>query len=345
MILVFIFLGLVAVADVSAPQAMSQFNDKFFFLKQQAVWALGGLVLMFIVSKIDYKFWQKVATPFFFATLVLLVAVLIPGIGAKLLGARRWISIGSFNLQPSEIIKLSLAMYLAKVASSKKGILSFFLPVAFVLLLIMLQPDLGTALVIAAIGLSQIFVSGISVLYFFGAAALGLVATLALIILSPYRKDRLTTFLQMTSDPLGRDYHIRQVLLALGSGGIFGVGIGQSHQKYLFLPEASTDSIFAVILEELGFVGGVIMIGLFVYFIFRLLKIGLNAPDDFSRVLSVGIASWLGGQVFLNIASMVALVPLTGIPLPFFSYGGSSLITILIACGILLNISSHETNR
>lgn len=345
LILVFIFLGLIAVADVSAPQAMSQFNDKFFFLKQQSAWALFGLILMFLISKIDYKIWQKFATTFFFLTLILLIAVLIPGIGSKLLGARRWISIGSFNLQPSEIVKLSLSMYLAKVSQSKKGAISYFLPFILVLLLIMLQPDLGTALIMAGIGLSQIFVSGVSMIYFFGSFIIGLLSTLILIIFSPYRRDRLTTFLKMTSDPLGRDYHIRQILLSLGSGGLFGVGVGQSRQKYLFLPEATTDSIFAVILEEIGFFGGIVIIGLFVYFIIRVFKIALNAPDDFSRVLSVGIAGWLGGQIFLNIASMAALVPLTGVPLPFFSYGGSSLVTVLIACGILLNISSNEVKR
>jgi cell division protein FtsW len=153
------------------------------------------------------------------------------------------------------------------------------------------------------------------------------------------------TFLQMASDPLGKDYHIRQILLAIGSGGVFGLGMGQSHQKYLFLPEASTDSIFAVVLEELGFLGGLILIGLFAYLILMIFRISLDAPDDFSRVLSLGIAGWLGGQMFLNIASMVATVPLTGIPLPFFSYGGTSLITTLVACGILLNISSYGARR
>lgn len=342
LILVLTSLGLIAVADASAPQALSQFNDKFFFLKQQAVWGLVGVVLMLIVSKINYKFWEKIATPFFFLTLLLLALVLIPGIGIKLLGARRWVAFGFFNLQPSELIKLSLSVYLAKVASAKKGIISFFLPFVVVLGLIMLQPDLGTALVVAAIGLSQMFVSGTNLFYFLGALVAGIAGTFLLIILSPYRKDRLMTFLQTTSDPLGKDYHIRQVLLALGSGGLFGVGIGASHQKYLFLPEASTDSIFAVILEELGFVGGVVLIGLFVYFIVKGLKIALHAPDNFSRVLAIGVTSWLGGQIFLNIGSMTALVPLTGIPLPFFSYGGSSLVMILISCGILLNISSHE---
>ena len=337
-------MGLIAVADASAPQALNTFNDKFYLLKQQSISALIGVALLFIVSKINYKFWEKVATPLFFISLILLVVVLIPGVGSKLLGARRWISFGVVNFQPSELIKLGMAMYLAKVASAKKGAASFFIPLGVVLGLIMLQPDLGTALIVAGIGLSQIFISGINLLYLLGGGIIGGIITFILILLSPYRKDRLLTFLEMTGDPLGKSYHIRQVLLGLGSGGLFGVGIGQSRQKYLFLPEASTDSIFSVILEELGFFGGLVLIILFLYFIFRGLKIVKNAPDEFSRVLSLGIVAWLGGQAFLNMAAMSALLPLTGIPLPFFSYGGSSLVMVLISCGILLNISKHTTH-
>lgn len=344
LILAFVILGLIAVADASAPQALNSYNDKFYLLKQQSISALIGVVLLFVVSKINYKFWEKVATPLFFISLTLLLVVLIPGLGSKLLGARRWISFGIFNFQPSELIKLTLAMYLAKVASSKKTAVSFFIPLGLVLGFIMLQPDLGTALVIAGIGLAQIFISGVSMLYLLGGGLIGGVLTLLLIILSPYRKERLMTFFEMTGDPLGKSYHIRQVLLALGSGGWLGVGIGQSRQKYLFLPEASTDSIFSVILEELGFLGGIVLILMFLYFIFRGLRIVKNAPDDFSRVLALGIVAWLGGQAFLNMAAMSALLPLTGIPLPFFSYGGSSLVMVLISCGILLNISQHTTH-
>ena len=169
------------------------------------------------------------------------------------------------------------------------------------------------------------------------------VAGIILIITSDYRRDRLLTFLEQTQDPLGKGYHIRQILFALGSGGIFGVGLGQSRQKYLFLPEAATDSIFAVIAEELGFVGALILIILLLVFIYKALRIVANAPDKFSQVLSAGLITWIGGQIFLNIASMVALVPLTGSPLPFISYGGSSLVTVLIATGILLNISRYES--
>jgi cell division protein FtsW len=341
LVFAFVFLGLTAIADASAPQALNQFGDKFFFLKQQIVWAMVGVTAMIVLSFIHYSFWEKVATPFFFACVLLLLLVLIPQLSLHALGARRWISVGPINFQPSELIKLALAMYLAKVASKNKGPLSYFLPLAGVAGLVMLQPDLGTTMIISLIGFSQIFISQVNMLYFGGALVAGAIGTFLLIITSDYRRDRLMTFFEVSSDPLGRGYHIRQILLSLGSGGIFGVGLGASRQKYSFLPEASTDSIFAVIAEELGLVGAVAIISLFVYFFLRGMAIARRAPDVFSQVLATGITAWIAGQAFLNIASMVALVPLTGIPLPFFSYGGTSLMTVLAACGILLNISRH----
>jgi len=339
LILVFVFIGLIAVADASAPQALNTYGDKFFLFKQQLMWAGIGLAALFATSKINYKFWEKVATPLFLLSLSLLLVVLLPRLGFKALGARRWISAGFFNFQPSELIKISLSLFLAKVASKNKNAISYFLPLAVIAILIMFQPDLGTTLVIAFMGLSQIFVSDVSLLYFVGSLFVGLLGTIGLIVTSSYRKARLLSFFQTEADPLGTSYHIRQVLLGLGSGGIFGVGLGASRQKYLFLPEASTDSIFAVIAEELGLVGGICIIFLFAFFIYKGLTIALRASDTFSKVLAVGITAWIGGQAFLNIASMIALVPLTGIPLPFISYGGSSLVTVMAACGILLNIS------
>lgn len=345
LILVFVFVGLIAVADASAPQALSKYGDKFYLFKQQLMWAGVGTIALFVTSKINYKFWEKVATPLFLFSLTLLVIVLLPHFGLTALGARRWIDIGIFSFQPSELVKLSLSLFLAKVASKNKNTISYFLPVIIISGLIMLQPDLGTTLVVATIGLSQIFVSGMNLLYFVGALFTGFLGTFGLILISPYRKERLLTFLQTERDPLGSSYHIRQILLGLGSGGIFGVGLGASRQKYLFLPEASTDSIFAVIAEELGLIGAIGGIFLFGFFIYKGLTIAKNAPDIYSKVLAVGITAWIGGQAFLNIASMVALVPLTGIPLPFISYGGSSLVMILIACGILLNISKYSTHE
>jgi len=335
-------LGLIALADASAPIALSTFNDKFYFVKQQVVWGLIGIVLMFVFSKVSYTFWEKIATPIFFFSLLLLALVLFPGFGARALGARRWLFLGPISFQPSEFTKLALAIYFAKLTSKGKNVLSYLVPLGIVAALIMLQPDLGTMISIAIIAMSQVFISGINLLYFIissvGAGLVGLV----LILISDYRRQRLLTYLARSQDPLGKDYHIRQILLGLGSGGMFGVGLGASRQKYLFLPEAATDSIFAVVAEEVGFVGAVLIIGVFLFFIIEGLKIAKSAPDTFSRSLSVGLVAWIGGQTFLNIASMVALVPLTGIPLPFFSYGGSSLTSVLVAVGILLNISKHE---
>lgn len=334
-------LGLIAVADASAPQALSVFNDKFYFVKQQLVWGAIGLSLLFIVSQIHYSFWEKVALPLFLISILGLIAVLIPPIGTHTLGARRWIILGSVSVQPSEFVKLTLAIYLAKAYAKGKGPVTFFLPLVIVLGLIMLQPDLGTTLVVGGAAMAQIFTSGINFFYFLGALAFGTIASLILIITSDYRRERLLTFLSQTRDPLGKSYHIRQVLLALGSGGLFGVGLGASRQKYLFLPEAATDSVFAVVAEEVGFVGALIVALIFVALVIRGLSIAAKAPDKFSQLLATGIVSWIGIQIFLNIGSMVALVPLTGVPLPFFSYGGSALTMVLVACGILLNISKH----
>jgi cell division protein FtsW len=343
LVLFFVFIGLISVADASAPQALSRYGDKFFLFRQQLMWAGVGVVSFFISSRINYKFWEKVATPLFLLNLVFLVIVLLPNFGFKALGARRWIDTGFFNFQPSELIKLSLTLFLARVYSKNKNALSYFLPLALVVGLIMLQPDLGTTLVVAIIGLSQIFVTNVNLLYFGGALVSGLLGTIGLILISPYRRSRFLTFLEMERDPMGASYHIRQILLGLGSGGIFGVGLGASRQKYLFLPESSTDSIFAVIAEELGLVGAVILILLFVLFVYKGFVIALKSSDNFAKVLATGITAWIGGQAFLNIAAMTALVPLTGIPLPFISYGGSSLLTVLTACGILLNISKNQT--
>ncbi len=338
-------LGLIAVADASSPAALTNFSDKFYYLKQQAIWGLIGVGVLLVVSKIHYSFWEKIATPLFVGTIGLLVLVLIPGIGVKILGARRWIILGSTSFQPSELVKLTLSIYLAKVSARDKTSLSYFLPIALVGGLIMLQPDLGTTLVVGAIGMTQAFVAGVSFLHFLGALAVAALASALLVVTSDYRRDRLLTFLQQSKDPLGKSYHIRQVLLALGSGGIFGVGLGQSRQKFLFLPEAATDSIFAVVAEEVGFVGGLILIILFTAFILRGVRIASNAEDRFSKILGTGLITWIGAQAFLNIGSMVAVVPLTGIPLPFFSYGGSALTTTLLATGILLNISKYESRQ
>jgi len=336
------FLGLLAVADASAPQALSYFHDGFYFVKQQFIWAILGFGALFVALIVDYNVWKKFASIIFAINIVLLVAVLIPGVGSKILGARRWISFGFFTIQPSELIKLSLILYLAKLTDLKKPFINLVGPIVLVAILVMLQPDLGTTIIVLIIGMTQLFVAGVSILPFLGTGVIGVIGGFFLVITSSYRRERLMTFLNASTDPLNSaNYHIRQVLIALGSGGFFGVGLGQGKQKYLFLPESATDSVFANIGEELGFLGGIVVIGLLSYFIYKMMRIATRAPDNYSTILATGIVAWVCAQMFLNLASMVALVPLTGVPLPFFSYGGSSLTIILFAIGVLLNISKR----
>ena len=335
-------LGILSVANASAPQAIQIFADPYFFAKQQVIWTLIGLTAMVVARFIPYQYWRKMAFIIFMVNIGLLFLVLIPGFGSRLLGARRWISIGPLTLQPSEFVKLSLAMLIARLVDDKFNPWSILGVVGGTALLIMLQPDLGTTIVVVTIGFAQLFITGIPYRIFLTSGGIGVAATAILILLSDYRRARLITFLESATDPLGTSYHLRQILIALGSGGLFGVGIGQSRQKHLFLPETATDSVFAVIAEEIGFVGATIVVALLVFFVLKAFKIARNAPDRYSQLLASGIAVWIGAQMFLNIASMVALTPLTGIPLPFFSYGGSSLTMMLLGIGILLNISSYE---
>lgn len=334
-------IGLLAVADASAPQAQAFFSDSFFFVKQQVVWAVAGFIALLITSRIPYIYWRKVAFPLFVLNVILLIVVLIPSIGTRLLGARRWISFGPVSLQPSELAKFTVAIYIASLASSKRKFISYIIPIAIVAVLIMLQPDLGTTIVVIVTAFVQLFIAGLPILPFLGMGVAGVIIGFLLIFISNYRRQRLLSFLATISDPLNSSYHVRQVLIALGSGGLLGVGLGQSRQKNLFLPESATDSVFAVIAEEIGFIGASLLILFLAFYLYKAVRIAQRAPDLFGTLLASGIITWIATQMFLNIGSMVAVIPLTGVPLPFFSYGGSSLTMILAGVGILLNISKY----
>lgn len=337
--------GVLAVSDASAPQALAVFGDPYHFAKQQVMWSIIGFVGMIVAANIHYSYWKKSAFVIGAVAGVLLLAVLIPGVGNKFLGARRWISFGSFGIQPSEIAKFAMAVVMAKLIEEKFPFVYGVVLIGVVSLLVMLQPDLGTTIVIAGVGFTQLFIGGMPIMNLIATTAAGALVAGFLILVSDYRRARLMTFLESSGDPLGNSYHMKQILIALGSGGIFGVGIGQSRQKHLFLPETASDSIFAVIAEETGLVGAFVVIILLTFFILRLLKIAKNAPDNFSKMLASGISFWIAAQMFLNLSSIVAVTPLTGIPLPFFSYGGSSLVMILVGVGIILNISRHAEKK
>ncbi|MDO8503156.1 MAG: putative lipid II flippase FtsW [bacterium] len=337
-----IVFGVVMVFNTSIVDAARTFGDQFYFGKRQLLWAGIGFLGMIVLSKTPYPLFAKLALPFFLLTTVLLILALIPGFGASALGATRRINIGPFGFQPAELAKLSMVVFLATILSKRKHPAYFLISVALVLLLVILEPDLGTTGIIGAIAILVYFASGAPIWHFILLIPVALAGVATLALSSSYRKERVLTFFNPDIDPLGTSYHIRQILIALGSGGIFGVGLGQSRQKYLFLPEPMTDSIFAIIGEELGLLGTVGVLGVFVFLIWRGFLIARRTPDPFGRLLAVGITSWIGVQAFVNLAAMVALLPLTGVPLPFVSYGGSSLVVGLLGIGILLSISRQK---
>lgn len=333
--------GIIAVFEASVFEGFLQFGDKYHFVKLQLTWMIIGFSGFAISSFIPYPVYKKFAQPIFIVAVILLLAVLIPGLGIKAQGARRWINLGFTVLQPAEFTKLAVVIYLSSWLAKHQRFWPFVFIVSVVLGLIMLQPDLGTAVIVGLIAFVLYFISGGSFKKIVVGGLIGCIIAGILIITSPYRLNRLKTFLDPSSDPLGTSYHIRQVLIAIGSGGISGQGIGKSRQKYQYLPEASTDSIFAIIAEETGFIGSIVVIGVLYNLINQGFKIAKNIEDAFGKLLVGGIISWVGFQTLLNLSAMVALVPLTGVPLPLISYGGSSLIMILFALGIVANVSRY----
>lgn len=336
--------GFIMVYEASNVVAFREFGDKYYFIKDQLLWFLIGLVILGILSFFPYQRYYVLSFPLFIVTIAFLGAVFIPGIGLKVLGARRWINLGALRFQPSELAKMTTILYVSSWLSHKeRGRFAAFLTLMGLTVgLVLLQPDLGTSIVLTCIFLTVYFLSGTPISHFILIIPVVAGAVIVLAIISPYRMARLTTFFDPSKDPLGASYHIRQILISLGSGGLFGVGLGASRQKFQFLPEATTDSIFAIISEELGFAGAATVVFLYFFLFTKIAKIVLNAADTQGKLLSGGILAYLGFQTLLNLSSMVALVPLTGIPLPFISYGGSNLITSMAAIGILINISRQS---
>jgi cell division protein FtsW len=337
--------GILMVYDSSVAIALRDFGDPYYFVREQVKWLVLGFLGFAIFSRFPYSIFRQFAVPIIVGTLVLLLAVFIPGFGIHALGARRWLNFGLFVVQPAELAKLAMVIYLSAWFSTKeKGRLgAFLLLTGMVVGLVLLEPDMGTATTILLTALSLYFLSGAPIGHFLTIIPLLLVGLGGLAIAQPYRLRRVTTFLNPDLDPLGSSYQIRQILLALGSGGLFGVGLGKSRQKYEYLPEANTDSIFAILGEETGFIGATIVILLFLFLVWRCFKIARRIQDPFGKLLALGVGSWIGIQSFVNIGSMVAIMPLTGVPLPLISYGGSNLVITLGALGMVYNISKKNT--
>lgn len=338
--------GLIMVYDAAVVQAFKDTGDKYYYIKQQLVWMGLGIVTLISFTFFNYQFLRKLALPMLLVSLVLLLAVFIPGLGYSAGGAHRWLNLGPINIQPAEIIKLTSIIFFASLF--EKRVRTFpFLSVVFVVSFIIgiLQRDLGSTVVFFLTSAFIYFFAGAPVKYILSVLPVGLIGFLIFVLSADYRKNRILAFLDPFADPQGYSYHISQVLIAIGSGGFFGLGISQSRQKFEYIPEVTTDSIFAVVGEELGFVGSMFLISLFVFLVFKGFKIAQNCDEPFGKLLAFGLTSWLGLQTIINLGAMVSIFPLTGVPLPFISYGGSALLANLMAVGILLNISKRSRSE
>ena len=340
--------GLLMVYSSSNIWAEYKFNDSFKYLKNQGIFLILGIILMIITSKIDYKKYYKYSNKIFIICFILMILVLF--IGTERNGSKSWFGVGSFGIQPSEFMKLSMIIFTSKylyknskdVSDIKKGVFPILLLTFIIFGLIMLQPDFGTGIILVMGIVGMLFVGGVDLKFFLKLGLLGLVGIVGLIIAAPYRLKRILSFLNPWSDPLGSGFQIIQSLYAIGPGGLLGFGLGGSRQKHFYLPEPQTDFIFSIISEEFGFMGVLIVSGLFCFIIYQSIKISLNCNDLFGKYLSFGIIFMISFQTILNLSVVIGLIPVTGVTLPFLSYGGSSLLITLIEMGIILNISKHQ---
>jgi cell division protein FtsW len=343
--------GLIMVYSSSVVTAYTGYGNQFYFLIKQGFSACIGLVAMLIFMRIDYHMLRIVSVPGLVISIVMLAAVLIPGIGSEVYGAQRWIPLGSFQLQPSELAKLALVIYVAhwlttkqdQVADFAYGLVPFAVLMAVIVGLLMRQPDMGTTLVLVTTAVAIFFAAGASIFHLALLSGVGAFAFVVLIRIAPYRMERFLAFMDPWAKPLATGYHVVQSLLAFAAGGLTGVGLGVGRQKFMYLPFPHTDSIFAVVGEELGMLGASCVVLGFVFFAYRGLRVAWYAPDQFGRLLAVGVTCGITFQAMINMAVLTSSVPFTGITLPFISYGGSSLITTLASCGVLLNVSRQTS--
>ncbi len=342
--------GIVMIYSASCIWADYKFHDAFKFVKAQSIFFVIGLLLMYFLSNFDHHIFKKKANTLLFGCFILLVLVLIPGIGTVRNGSRSWFGIGSLGIQPSEFAKIGLIIFVSKYLANnqklmfniKKGVLPILLIIMVFFGLIMLEPDFGTAMVMVLTLIVLIFISGVKVDFFVKIGLLGLAGIIVLIIIAPYRMARIVSFLNPWSDPLGSGFQIIQSLYAIGPGGLLGQGFMKSRQKHFYLPEPQTDFIFSIISEEFGFLGVLIVTSLFFFIFYRAIRIAMKASDLFSKYLAFGLAFGLIIQAILNLMVVVGIIPVTGVTLPFLSYGGSSLLVSMASIGIILNISKNN---
>ena len=338
--------GILMIYSASSIWALYKYNDSFKFARMQFIFFVIGLILLFILSKVDYHFYKNNANKILFICLILLILVLIPGIGKIRNGSRSWFGIGSLGIQPSEFSKIGLIIFVSKYLSNndnivrdiKKGIFPILGIIIIFFGLIMLEPDFGQGMVIVSSLIAIIFVSGTKLSFFAKCGLIGLLGIIGLIIIAPYRMMRIISYLNPWADPLGSGFQIIQSLYAIGPSGILGLGFGNSIQKHFYLPEPQTDFIFAIISEEFGLLGIIFIIGLLGFIFYKIIKITLKQSDLFAKYLCFGLGFEIVFQATLNLAVVVGLIPVTGVSLPFISYGGSSLLVSLSSIGIIMEI-------
>ena len=343
--------GLLMVYSSSNIWADYKFHDSFHYLKYQLLFFLVGVVFVFLISNIHYRFYYTHANHILLFSLILLILVLIPGIGSIRNGSRSWFGIGSFGIQPSEAAKISILIFTSKYLSRSNSYINNYIKGVFPILfmtfllfgLIMLQPDLGTGTILFLSVIALLFIAGVNLKFFLCGGFIGLFGLIGLIIIAPYRLQRITSFLDPWKDPLGTGFQMIQSLYAIGPGGLLGEGYLNSIQKHFYLPEPQTDFIFSIITEEFGFMGAIIVVFLFSIILYRGIFIATHCKDLFGKYLSFGIVFQLIFQALLNLMVVVGLIPVTGVTLPFLSYGGSSLLVSMVSVGILLSISRNLT--
>jgi cell division protein FtsW len=342
-------IGLVMILSASSVAALSNYGSSWYFFNRQLAWALFGALAFVIAARTDYHAWRRVAPYVLMVTVVLLVAVLVPGIGLVVDGSRRWLGSGPLRMQPSEIAKIALLLFGADVLARRADSLADWRAWSPVLVvggvlcgLVILEPDLDSTIVFGLIGVSMLLVAGVRMKHFTALAMIGVGLSAILAIAAPYRRARVFAFLDPWSDTSNTGYQIAQSLIALGSGGVGGVGLGNGRAKWMFLPNAHTDFIFAIVGEELGLVGCLIVLALFAGFGIVGFHVARNAPDRYGMLLAAGITTWVVGQAAINLGAVVGLLPVSGITLPFLSAGGSSLVFSMAGAGILANVARQS---
>ena len=347
-IFVLVGIGFAMSYSASAVYAYRVFGDSFYFLKRQIIWGAIGLFALFIFQGIDYRNHAKYSRIMIVVSILALIAVLIPGIGSSIKGSSRWINLGFMNIQPAEFVKLAVVIYLVNVYSAEAKenrviqLLAPMIVISIIFILVMLQPDFGTAMNLLLISAFIIFVSGFPMFYIFFLSILSIPMFYLMIYQVSYRWNRILAYIDPWQDRYGVGYHVIQSFTAFKKGGLLGVGLGLGTQKLVRLPEPHTDFVFAVIAEEAGLIGTVFIAIIFCFVFWRGMLISLGAPDDFGRFLAIGLSLMIIVQAFVNMGVVTGILPTTGVPLPFISYGGSSLLSNMIAAGILLNISRHR---